>query len=261
MTPMFFGESGRALFGIHHAGARPARSHGIVLCNPFGDEAVKSHRALRVLAARLAAARFHVLRFDYFGTGDSSGDAEEGTVARWLVDVAAALDELKDLAGVTRLSVVGLRFGGTLALLGAERRRDVDHVVAWDPIVDGTSYVSELRKVNEDYLRGELARAGGARVAPGEVMGFPLSPERVAELEAIDLTRSGVSAKRVTLVTTTAHPHYGLLATHLQGAGIAVESTFVPMNLNWTADPSPLDAALVPTLAIDAVVDALMATS
>ena len=40
MNPLFFGKSGRACFGIHHAAARPARSHGVVLCNPFGDEAL-----------------------------------------------------------------------------------------------------------------------------------------------------------------------------------------------------------------------------
>lgn len=261
MSPMFFGKSGRALFGIYHAGARPARNHGVVLCNPFGDEAVKAHRALRVLASRLAAARFHVLRFDYFGTGDSSGDTEEGTVANWLVDVETAIDEVKDLASVGRVSLVGLRFGATLAMLGSKSRRDVDQVVMWDPIVEGTSYVSELRKVNEDYLRDELSRAENARIAEDEVLGFPLTRDLVAELEAIDLAKDSTQSKRVTLVTTTTHPHYSGLANHLRGSGVTVDSTFVPMNLNWTADQSPADAALVPIEAIDAVVDALTAAS
>ncbi len=71
-TAIHFGTSGRELFGIYHAAevvspSRPA----VLLCNPFGQEAVRAHRIYRILAERLARAGHNVMRFDYYATGDS----------------------------------------------------------------------------------------------------------------------------------------------------------------------------------------------
>ena len=150
MNPLYFGSSDKALFGVYHAPAgQPARNRGVVLCNPFGDEAIKSHRAFLQLANRLASERFHVLRFDYFATGDSAGESEQGTVEQWLADIGTAADEIKDASGAAKVSLVGLRFGATLALQAATRRRDLDRVTLWDPIVRGGVYVAHLRRINE----------------------------------------------------------------------------------------------------------------
>ena len=53
-----------------------------------------------------------MVRFDYSGTGSSAGRFEDGTLARWLQDAAAVLDELT--AGPVIL--VGSSMGGWLAL-------------------------------------------------------------------------------------------------------------------------------------------------
>ena len=81
MNPFYFGDSSRRLFGIYHPpkGQSP-RSHGIVLCCPFGQEYMRSHRAFRQLANLLSRRGFHVFRFDYHGTGDSDGESTEASV-------------------------------------------------------------------------------------------------------------------------------------------------------------------------------------
>ena len=53
-----------------------------------------------------------MLRLDYSGTGSSSGDFEDGTLARWLEESLAALDEFTK----GPLIVVGSSMGGWLAL-------------------------------------------------------------------------------------------------------------------------------------------------
>ena len=60
-------------------------------CQPLGHEYIRAHRTFNQLAAGLARAGFPVLRFDYSGTGDSSGADEMGSVKRWMADVREAM--------------------------------------------------------------------------------------------------------------------------------------------------------------------------
>jgi pimeloyl-ACP methyl ester carboxylesterase len=59
-----------------------------------------------------------MLRFDYSGTGSSSGQFEDGTLAFWLEDALAAIDQLTD----GRLILIGSSMGGWLALHVAMQR-------------------------------------------------------------------------------------------------------------------------------------------
>ncbi|MEO7331245.1 MAG: alpha/beta hydrolase, partial [Minicystis sp.] len=91
-TPVVFGPAAGQLFGLYHApDAASARATGVVLCNPLGYEAMCVHRMYRQLAEKLAAAGIHALRFDYHGTGDSSGQVDEpARVRAWLDSIGAA---------------------------------------------------------------------------------------------------------------------------------------------------------------------------
>ena len=117
MQAMFFGPSDKPLFGVYYPPqSQIARDCGVILCNPI---ATCPCRCLHHLALLFAAAGFPAFRFDYFGTADSSGDLEQGSVSRWLEDIHSAATELRR-RGSERLSVVGLCFGATLAALYAK---------------------------------------------------------------------------------------------------------------------------------------------
>ena len=137
----------------------------VVICQPLGHEYIRAHRSLRNLATRLSQGGLHVLRFDYFGCGDSAGDLKDATFERWRTDVATAIDELKDMSGATRVSVVGVRFGATLALLATASRRDIDTAVLWDPVESGAVYIEELANLQQRWLasRPRLTPPPGAR--------------------------------------------------------------------------------------------------
>jgi len=78
VRPFYFGAPGKELFGCLHAPEPDCcLDCGVVVCQPFGHEYVNSHRALRQLAKRLVDAGFPVLRFDYYGCGDSRGETTE----------------------------------------------------------------------------------------------------------------------------------------------------------------------------------------
>jgi pimeloyl-ACP methyl ester carboxylesterase len=61
------------------------------------------------------------LRLDYSGTGESGGDFGEGTLARWLEEVLAAIDLA---APDGKLILAGSSMGGWLALHAALARKD-----------------------------------------------------------------------------------------------------------------------------------------
>ena len=108
----------------------------------------------RHLAERLARAGFAVLRFDWHGTGDSSGDDyESNRVATWLSDLNAAIEELKRRSGVERPALVGLRAGAALAAHVAAEREDVSALVLWIPMLTGAAWVNEMAKLHKLYLR------------------------------------------------------------------------------------------------------------
>ena len=154
VVPFYFGVQGRQLFGCFHEPSRKGiRTGSVLICQPVGHEYINSHRALRQLATRLAEAGFPVLRFDYYGCGDSCGDAREGSIARWLEDISTAVAALQMRAGRSPLYVVGLRLGGTLAALGGIQRDDLAGLILWDPVMNGNNYFQELISLQKEMLR------------------------------------------------------------------------------------------------------------
>lgn len=136
MMPFHFGTRERRLFGVYDPAQRivgPGRA--AVICPPWGEEYTHAHRTLRQLAMRLSQNGFHVLRFDYYGTGDSGGDTGDNDTAGTRMDVETAVAELKEMTGVARPVLIGLRFGAILAAyVSVQRKHEVDALVLWDPL-------------------------------------------------------------------------------------------------------------------------------
>jgi alpha/beta superfamily hydrolase len=144
MNPFFFGRSARQLYGAYDPPATSARDQGVVLCPAIGDEYLFAHPTYRLLARQLADVGYHVLRFDYYGTGDSAGEFGEASQAQWIEDIEAAVNEIKDLGQVTQVGLVGLRYGAALAAQVARNRSDVDQLVLWDAVTDGRAFLEEI---------------------------------------------------------------------------------------------------------------------
>ncbi|HKT97298.1 MAG TPA: alpha/beta hydrolase [Paraburkholderia sp.] len=206
---------------------------GVVLCNPFGYDALCTHRGWRKLAERLAAAGMPVLRFDYPGTGDADGEEDDpGRVEAWLASVGAAVRHLRAWTGVTRVALVGLRLGATLAALAAERLRamdapGVDALVLLAPPVTGRRYIRELRAHRQGWL-STSAGMGAVPIADDaayvEAFGFGLHGDDIAALSAIDLMRDTRSpAPRVLLLDSSGTNLAASLSAHYAQHGVQVE--------------------------------------
>ncbi len=254
-VPFFFGPPGKALFGNYHESAPGQdRDCGILLCAPAGQEYIRSHRAFRQLALRLSRVGFPVLRFDYYGCGDSSGDDDQGTLSQWLADVAAASAELKKRSGADRLCLMGLRLGGALALLAAARRDDVAGLALWEPAINGQAYVAELAIQHRDALWRYFAKpeqqANGHQSA--ELLGFPLTDSMLADLEKLDLLGARRKPAAQTLILESDDSALARqLGDHLRGLGSQVAHQIIPSPRIWAEDP---DKALVPHPVLQAIV-------
>ena len=157
MIPFHFGPPERRVLGLFHpAEGDSPDDRAVLLCNPFGQEAVRSHRLYRVLAERLARQGIAVLRFDYHATGDSPGDDSAGDLVGWVADTRAALRELAQRSGARRVTCVSGRLGAVIAARAATGLAELQRLVFWDPIVNGADYLALLRVKHVDALERHL---------------------------------------------------------------------------------------------------------
>jgi len=241
IEPFYFGAEPHLLFGCHHLPkGESARGTGVVLCSPVGSEYYRSHRTMQRLARQLSRANFHVLRFDYAGCGDSSGEPQDAGIAQWKRDIGNAVETLRERSTCERVALVGLRLGATLALSVAADRDDVDTVALSDPVLSGRDYLSEIQALHEqDY--GSIGSNGD-----GEILGFPYAPALRAELDGIDLASQAAPALDVLVIDSSDTSSESSEATS-KALAANVDFRNIPGPRFWIQDP---DEAMVPAEAL-----------
>jgi alpha/beta superfamily hydrolase len=235
MEPFFFGDEGTRRFGVFHAADRAPNLGCAVLCYPMGHEYFRAHRAFRNLAVSLSRSGLAALRFDYLGSGDSEGSGTDAGLPQWEADVEAALDEAKRRSGCSRVTLVGLRFGATMAALVARRRRDVETLVLWDPVLNGASYLEELQDVQATWLRDRMG-ADGERLLTEqpELIGMPVDAELLDQIRGVDLVAHvRQPAGRVVIVTSSPRPDCERWAATLRSQGVDATHAHVPTAGDW----------------------------
>jgi pimeloyl-ACP methyl ester carboxylesterase len=222
VIPKFFGEGVRQLFGVYHPPEGRAREAGVLLCNPGPQEYRHTHWGFRKLAGMIAKEGFHVLRFDYFATGDSAGDGTEGSIDQWILDISTASHALRDTASVSQISVVGMRLGAALAARACAAGLALEDLVLWEPIVSGRAYVAQLESAQATYLSLIRPPQDNKR-EPHELLGYPMSPAMRDAVSNIDLLEERVGAPgRVLLVSGHDDPIDGALADRYTRSGTTV---------------------------------------
>jgi pimeloyl-ACP methyl ester carboxylesterase len=191
---LYFPSGEQQLFGWLHLPADATSGWGVVVCKPFGYEALCAHRSVRAFADTAAALGMPTLRFDYAGTGDSADiDPNAGQMELWTRDIASAVAELRRLTGVSRVCLLGFRLGALLAVL-ASRQCPVEALALVAPVLSGKRYLREFRTLQMAAAAAEAANSGGAgprdsaaaNAAGIEVSGYVLAAASVASLSQAD---------------------------------------------------------------------------
>ena len=161
----YFGNEGKRLFAILHSPDNCREKKGIIFCHPYGEEKQLSYRVLVKFARELCDKGFYVLRFDCFGYGDSQGEFEDATIETQIADTIKAIDLFRTQLKVEKISLIGLRLGGTISALVAERDARIEKLILWSPIINGKEYLNELfRKKVFSELTSKKANASKSQI-------------------------------------------------------------------------------------------------
>lgn len=161
----FQNKAGHRLFGMIHRPVKPcASSAAIILLSPGVKMRVAPHRLYLDMAERFAALGYPVLRFDFYGLGDSEGEAEEEYLAdlygavqvgRYIDDTIAAMDWMQRTYGTQKFIISGLCGGAITGLLTAVRDQRISCLLglAIPVILDGT-HIDFAKYMTDAQLRG-----------------------------------------------------------------------------------------------------------
>ncbi len=179
---------------FHEPAARPDGS-GLLLLSPFGEERKCAYRTLVRLARAAAAVGLAAARFDYSGTGESTGEHGKAALADWLEEAAAVSRSFRDRFRLEHMAAAGVRLGANLAAR-LPTFEAVTAMVLIEPLLAGAGYLGELqrRKQIKEMMAGGKARTSAADIrtqweAGGcvDFDGFDIGPNLAAELAALRL--------------------------------------------------------------------------
>lgn len=253
MKPLFFGSSRRRLYGVYHAAhAATARDEAVLLCHPGVQEYNATHWAFRKLAAMLVRDGFHVLRFDWSGTGDSAGDVQDVSPADWIDDVGVAARELAAVSAARSLSIVGMRLGAALGALACAAGLSVGELVLWEPVVVGRRYVDELERLDASENFRLLHRG---RRGKEQLVGYAFPSAMREAVAEIDLRKERFEhAKRLSMFVSSDRAEHRELREVLSSAGVAVGCRQV---LEDATGAGALESALLSNNVLVAITDHL----
>jgi pimeloyl-ACP methyl ester carboxylesterase len=196
---LWFGSADHPLFGRLTTPAIGTALGGVLISSPIGRESRLARRALRTLAIYLALDGYVSLRYDHFGTGDSSGTIEDEELGRSWIDGVNQGTELLRSLGISSLSSVGMRMGATIVGAAASAKDlELTSFVMWDPCESGRTYVRELRALGALRRNSNTFGLG----EPTVMLEYPLSDQVARRLDEFNLSEpvSRPPAQRVLIV-------------------------------------------------------------
>ncbi|MCG7611342.1 MULTISPECIES: serine aminopeptidase domain-containing protein [Mycobacterium] len=184
-VPTWFGPEQSRLFGVVHVPDGGIARAGVVICPPLGRQHLDTYRGLKLLAQQLCARGFAVLRFDYRGTGDSTGaQCLDSAVDDYVESIRTAVGYLR-ACGLQSVSLVGLRAGALLAATAAPSIDGLEGLVMWDPVTDGRRYLREQKVLYQMTVGGQESAELPPEADSVPLLGLTLSATAAADLGAL----------------------------------------------------------------------------
>lgn len=176
MPVTFLNKDGLKLFGVLHKPSKNInKDTGIIILSPGIKSRVAPHRLYVKMARRFAQMGFPVLRFDFYGLGDSEGEISEKYVAdfygsvqvgKYINDTISAMDWMERECNIKSFILAGLCGGAITGLLAGARDQRVHSLlglgipVILDSVnIDHSRYITtgQLKGLREGYIRNLMS--------------------------------------------------------------------------------------------------------
>jgi dipeptidyl aminopeptidase/acylaminoacyl peptidase len=164
------------LRGMFHCPAESGSFPTVVLLHGFTGSHVEEQHLFVQAARFLRDNGFCVLRFDFFGSGDSDGTFDQFTPLTEVDDAVVALDWVSEQKCVDpdRIAVLGLSLGGCVAALLAGQDPRVKAAVFWNAVT-----------LPDRHFSGDIPTEGPFA---GVVGGLRIGPDFLPTVAALDIT-------------------------------------------------------------------------
>lgn len=146
------------------ASKRQNRVPLIIICHGFVGSRIGVDRLFVRTGRELAAKGYAVIRFDYAGCGESSGEYGEQSLESMINQTRAVIDYAMNCIDVdpSRVTLLGHSLGGAVAVLTAVRDKRVQNLIMWSAVgypfndivkITGRStYDEAVQQGKADYL-------------------------------------------------------------------------------------------------------------
>lgn len=233
----FLGPNGSRVFSVRTGPVGGAKAR-LVVAPPFGAEAARNYRREVELGRRLAAVGVETVRFHYRGSGHSDPIDVIGFSAMQEDAQIVAERYADDLP----TSWMGTRLGALVAAHTGTR-----HLVAWDPVIDATSYFRDVMRaaVFSAFKKDDPGTAPKADLlkhleSSGQVdlLGYPLTRRLYDEVrEASSLSAIDFGGRSALIVDIrrrgTPRNETNRLAESWRASGGTVTVTAVALHEPW----------------------------
>lgn len=118
----------------------------LIICHGFTGSRIGVDRLFVQAARNFSEAGYLVVRFDYGGCGESTGDYGSGGIDRLVDETRTVLDYVLRLEGVdlSRVTLLGHSLGGAVSVLTAARDKRVKRLVLWAPVAHPLADITRI---------------------------------------------------------------------------------------------------------------------
>jgi pimeloyl-ACP methyl ester carboxylesterase len=177
-----------------------------IFLNPIFDEKKRSQKFYAETARGFCKYGVPVIRFDYFGTGDSAGHLYEMRISENLNAIKILIEIFQAKYQANRINLLGLRIGGDLVLeLAEEIQENIDTLIVIEPIINGKRYLTEQRARRKLFYKlNKMTNISENLIINGNTyedhQGYPISEKNSSFLENIQSLDRKIADKNILLV-------------------------------------------------------------
>ncbi|MBN2413679.1 alpha/beta fold hydrolase [candidate division KSB1 bacterium] len=143
--PVTFISKDSQLVGILHSSSSDKI---IIMCHGFKGDKIENKRLFVEAARTFTRENYDVLRFDFYGSGDSEGEFEDTLISTNIANLTDAVQFVKE-KGYKHIAVLGISMGAAAVILTVNKL-DVEAVILWSAVPDmKTVFAANIKSMGD----------------------------------------------------------------------------------------------------------------